>query len=104
MVEERITTVESPSGEQAPVHHTTVISDGEGRRGSPGWFVGIVVLLALIAGIYFFTGMSTSESAKDNAIANAANEVGTAANKAGTAVEQAGTAAKDAADRAVPDK
>ena len=100
MVEERVTTVESPGGQAAPVHTTTVVTDGERRSGSPGWFVGIVVLLALIAGIYFFTGMSGSETAKDNAIANAANQVGAAANKAGTAVERAGTAAEEAADNA----
>lgn len=100
MVEERVTTVESPAGQQSAPVHTTVITDDRSRGGSPGWFVGIVILLALIAGIYFFTGMSNSETAKDNAIANAASEVGTAANKAGTAVEQAGQAAKDAAENA----
>lgn len=100
MVEERVTTVESPGGQAAPVHTTTVVTDGGGRSGSPGWFVGIVILLALIAGIYFFTGLSGSETAKDNAIANAANQVGTAANKAGTAVERAGAAAEEAADNA----
>lgn len=99
MVEERITTVEPEAGQGAPpVHHTTIVSDERSRGGSPGWFVGIVILLALVAGIYFFTDLSKSETAKDNAIAGAAEEVGHAANKAGTAVEQAGEAVKDAAN------
>lgn len=99
MVEERITTVESPDGQQGAPVHTTIITDERSRGGSPGWLVGIVILLALIAGIYFFTSLSSSETAKDNAVANAAEEVGSAANKAGSAVERAGEAARDAADR-----
>ena len=89
MVEERVTTVEPQGGQQSAPVHTTVITDDRSRGGSPGWFVGIIILLALIAGIYFFTSMSGSETAKDNAIANAANQVGNAASKAGNAAQDA---------------
>ena len=50
-----------------------------------------MLIIAVIAGIWFFSGMSNSESAKDNAIANAAENVGDAA-------QQVGNAAQDAAD------
>lgn len=96
MVEERVTTVEPAAGQASAPVHTTIITDDRSRGGSPGWFVGIVILLALIAGIYFFTSMSKTEAAKDNAVANAAGEVGAAANKAGTAIENAGAAAEKA--------
>lgn len=88
MVEERVTEVETPSGNTHT--HTTVVSDG-GRGSGATWL--IVLLLVVIAGvaIWFFSGMSGSEVAKDNAIAEAANDVGNAA-------QQAGDAAQDAAD------
>ena len=89
MVEERVTTVEPAAGQPVAPVHTTIITDDRSRSGSPGWLVGIIILLALIAGIYFLTSMSKTEAAKDNAIANAAEEAGTAAKKAGTAVETA---------------
>lgn len=70
---------------------TVIVTDG-GRRSSGGsWLIGIVLLIALIAGIYFFTQGSGSEAAKDTAIANAAGQVGDAA-------QQVGNAAQDAAD------
>jgi len=78
MAEERIITTDAP--------HTTVVHDSGRSGGGAGWFIGIVLVLVLIAGLYFFTQMSGSESAKDNAIANAANQVGDAAQKAGDAV------------------
>lgn len=95
MAEDHITTHETP-GAAPQTTHTTVIHDGERRSGGSGWFIAIVLVLALIAGVYFFTQMSGSEAAKDNAIANAANEVGAAANEVGAAAGQAGEAAKDA--------
>lgn len=67
----------------------------KGGKPKPKWrrialFAGIAVLIiAVIAGIWFFSGMSNSESAKDNAIANAADNVGAAAQQAGNAVEDA---------------
>lgn len=94
MAEERIVTTEAP----ATATHTTVIHEG-GRSGGSGWFIGVVLILALIAGVYFFTQMSGSEMAKDNAVTNAANEVGSAAKEVGGAAKTAGDAAKDAANK-----
>ena len=48
----------------------------------------LILILAVVA-IWFFSGMSGSEVAKDNAIADAANNVGDAAQQAGNAVEDA---------------
>lgn len=88
MAEERIVTTETPG----TATHTTVIHDGGRSGGGSGWLIGIVLVLALAAGLYFFTQMSGAETAKDNAVANAASEVGSAA-------KQVGSAAKDAVDK-----
>ena len=89
MVEERITTVEPADGTQAGATHTTIVHDSGSRSGGAGWFIGLVLLVAVIAGIYFFSQGSSSEAVKDNASANAANQVGDAAQQAGNAVEGA---------------
>lgn len=89
MVDERITEVETPTGNTHTTH--TVVTDGERRGGGSGWLIALVLIVALIAAIWFFSGMSNSEAAKDNAIADAASDVGNAA-------EQVGDAAQDAAD------
>jgi hypothetical protein len=88
MAEEHITTVEPREGGAT---HTTIISDGERRGSGAGWLIAVILIVALIAGIFIFSGTTGSEVAKDNAIANAANQVGDAA-------QQAGNAAQDAAD------
>lgn len=70
--------------------HTTIITDGGSRRGSgSGWIIGVVLLLAIVIGVFFFSQMSGSEVAKDNAIANAAGEVGDAAGQVGDAAQDA---------------
>lgn len=90
MVDERITEVETPSGNTHTTH--TVVTDGDRRSGGgSGWLIALVLIVALIAAIWFFSGMSNSEAAKDNAIADAASDVGAAA-------EQVGDAAQDAAN------
>lgn len=91
MTEERITEVRDP--ETGSTHTThTVITDGESRSGGgAGWLIAIVLVIAVVAGIFIFSGMSNSEAAKDNAVAEAANNVGEAA-------QQVGDAAQDAAD------
>ena len=90
MAEERITEVETPTGDTHTTH--TIVTDGEPRSGGgSGWLIAIVLIIAVIAGIWFFSGMSNSETAKDNAIANAADNVGEAA-------QNVGEAAQDAAD------
>lgn len=88
MVEERITTVE---GTETPTTtHTTVIHDAAPARGSGGtMLMALVLLIAVIVGIYLYSQSTASESAKDNAIAGAASSVGDAAKKVGTAAEDA---------------
>ncbi len=86
MTEERVTEVETPEGNTHT--HTTVVHSDEPRRGGgSGWVIALVLVLAVIAGVYFFTQMSGAEVAKDTAIADAAGEVGDAAQQAGQAVE-----------------
>ena len=96
MAEERIITTDPAA--PATATHTTVIRDS-GRSGGSG--VGIlfalVLLVAVIAGVYLFSQNSSSETAKDNAIAQAADQVGETAAKVGNAVD---SAAENAADKA----
>ncbi len=89
MVEERVTQVETPSGETHT--HTTVVSDRPTSGGATWLIVVLVVILAAVA-VFYLSGMSSSEVAKDNAIADAADEVGTAASQAGEAVQDAADA------------
>ena len=87
MVEERITEVETPSGDTHTTH--TVVTDGERRSGGSGWLIAIVLIIAVVAGFFIFSNMSGSEVAKDNAIENAANNVGEAAQNVGDAAQDA---------------
>lgn len=89
MVEERITEVETPSGNTHT--HTTVVSDGRRSGGGSTWAIVLLVIVVGALALWFFSGMSGSEVAKDNAVAEAAGEVGAAAG-------QVGDAAQDAAD------
>ena len=66
-----------------PTSHTTVIREGSGGGG--GIFMAVVLLVAVVGGIYLFSQTSASETAKDNAIAQAASDVGDAATKVGDA-------------------
>jgi uncharacterized membrane protein len=85
MADERVTTYETPAGS-----NTTVIHEGPARSSSgAGWLFGIVVLIAVLAVVYLMAVRGDSQSAKDNAIANAATEVGAAAKKVGTAADNA---------------
>ena len=78
-----------------PAQPTIIVTDG-GRRSSGGtWFIAIVLLIGLVAGLFIFSRTSGSESAKDNAIASAANQVGTAAEKVGNAAEDASNKIKE---------
>jgi uncharacterized protein HemX len=89
MTEERITKVRDP--EDNTTHtHTTVVTD-EGRSGGGTWLIALLVLIALIVGIWAFTQMGGSEMAEDAAVTDAAESVGAAA-------EQVGDAAQEAAD------
>ena len=86
MVEERITEVETPSGN---THTSHTVVDREPRSGGSGWLIAIILILALLIGGYFLMQNSNSDAAKDNAIAAAADDVGAAAQKVGNAAEDA---------------
>ncbi|OYW16496.1 MAG: hypothetical protein B7Z39_00495 [Novosphingobium sp. 12-64-8] len=83
MVEERVVEVERPAA-----NHTTIVTDRPSSGGA-GWLIAIVLIVAVVAGIYFFANMSDSRTAKDNAIAGAAKDVGEAASKVGNAADEA---------------
>lgn len=89
MAEERITETETPSGNVHTTH--TVVTDDSARKGGSGWLIALVLIIVAIVGFYLFSQQSGSEIAKDNAVAEAANDVGEAA-------QNVGEAAKDAVD------
>lgn len=60
----------------------------EGGSGA-GWFIGIVLVIAIIAGIFAFSQFNSSNTAKDNAVVHAANNVGDAAQRVGNAADNA---------------
>jgi hypothetical protein len=88
MTEERITEIETPSGN---THTSHTVVDHEPRRGGSGWLIAIVLILALLIGGYFLMQGTNSEVARDNAVAEAAGDVGDAAQKVGDAAEDAVT-------------
>lgn len=90
VTEERITEVETPSG-NTHTTHTVVHDDAPRSGGGSGWLIALVLIVVAIVGFYLFSQQSDSEIARDNAIAGAANEVGEAA-------QNVGDAAKDAVD------
>ena len=94
MDRETTTTREHPDGSVSTTR-TVEVDRGERRderRGGGGTVLLVIVLLVAIgAAIYFFSGMSQAEIAKDNAVSEAAGEVGDAA-------QNVGDAAQDAAD------
>ncbi len=90
----------TPHAAAEPVQPTVIVTERE-RRGSGGaWFIGIVLMLALVAGIFLFSRAQQGEAAKDNAVAAAAGQVGDAADKVGTAAQTAADAVT--ADSAKP--
>ena len=86
MAEEHITTTTSPDGNTS---HTTVVSDSPRDNGGSGWIIGLIAVILLGLGVFYFTGMANSEAAKDNAIAGAARDVGAAAENVGAAAQDA---------------
>lgn len=87
MADEHITTSSTPDGRTT---HTTITSDPP-RSGGMGWVFGLVLVVLLGIGIYYFTRESESEVNMNNSVAGAAQDVGDAAQTAGDAV-------KDSAD------
>ena len=86
MAEERITEVETPSGNTHT--HTTVVGD-EPRGGGATWIIVLLIVILAAVAIWFFSGMRGTEMAKDNAVAEAANNVGDAASQVGDAAQDA---------------
>lgn len=87
MTEERTTTYETPDGN---THTTTIVSDERRSRSGAGiWLIALVLLIAVIAGFFIFTELGGAEAAKDDAIAEAADDVGNAATQVGNAAEEA---------------
>jgi uncharacterized protein HemX len=89
MVEERTTQVETPSGETHT--HTTVVSDTPRSGGGATWLILLLLVVVAAVAVFYLSGMSGAEVAKDDAVADAAQDVGAAAS-------QVGDAAQDAAD------
>ena len=85
MVEERITQVETPSGDTHT--HTTVVSDSPRSGGGAMWLIVLLLVVIAAVAVFYLSGMSGSEVAKDNAVAEAADNVGTAADKVGDAAK-----------------
>ena len=87
MADEHTTTHTAPDGST----HTTVVDRGDTSSGGGGGLIlGLLALVLVAVGVYFFAGMSGSEANKNNAVAEAAKDVGSAA-------QTVGGAAKDAA-------
>lgn len=95
MTEERITETETPSGN---VHTTHTVVHDDARRGGSGWLIALVLVILAVAAIYFISQRSGAETAKDNAVAEAAESVGDAASQVGEAAQNAGEAAQKAVD------
>jgi hypothetical protein len=89
MAEERITRVETPSGDTHT--HTTVVSDAPRSGGGAMWVIVLLLVVVAAVAVFYLSGISGSEAAKDNAVAEAAGNVGDAA-------QQVGDAAQDAAN------
>lgn len=96
MVDERVTTrddgvtseqvVERTDGPPQPVY----VEKSSGGGG--GMLVGLLILIALAIGAYFlFAQGQNSEVAKDNAVADAAQQAGQAVEDTGAAVQDAVT-------------
>lgn len=87
MADETVTT--NSTHDRAPASHTTVVHENRSSGSGAGILIAIILLIAVIAGIYLFSQSSSTEAAKDNAITNAANSVGTAAEQVGDAAQGA---------------
>ena len=90
MSDEHITTTTSPDGR---VSHTTVSGGSSGSSGA-GWLFGLIAVVLIGFGIYYFAMQSNSTSRKDNAVAAAAQDIGNAAKDVGNAAQDAASNVK----------
>ena len=87
MSDEHITTTTSPDGQTS---HTTVSSGSSGGS----WLFGLITVVLLGFGIYYFAMQSNSTANKDNAVAAAAADIGNAAQDVGKAAQDAASSVK----------
>ena len=85
-MDERI--IETERAPEAPVHTTTVIRE-RGSSGATGIIMALALLIAVVGGMYFFSRQNASETARDDAVAQAASDIGKAADKVGDAAQNA---------------
>jgi len=93
MVEERVTQVDAPEGTSHT--HTTVISDAPRSGSGALWIIVLLVAVLAVVAVFYLSGMSGSETAKDNAVAEAAQDVGDAAGQVGDAAQSAAETVKN---------
>ncbi len=93
MTDERTTITRDDAGNSHST--TTIVSDDRRSGGSGMWLIGILVLAALGAIAYFVAQGTAAETAKDNAIGDAAAQVGSAAEQVGETVENVGNSVAD---------
>lgn len=80
--------VTSGHASDAPAQTTTIIRERETSSGM-GILIAVILLIAVVAGIYMFSRTSDSEVVRNDAITGAANEIGEAAGKVGDAAQDA---------------
>lgn len=92
MAEERITERDDGVTRERVVEHsenephTTVVERG---GSGAGWIIAVILVIAVIAGIYLFTQANQTEAIEAGAVSEAADQVGDAAQQVGDAAEQA---------------
>ncbi|GFE76457.1 MULTISPECIES: hypothetical protein [Novosphingobium] len=84
---------------EAPTTTTTIIRERGSSGGATGIVMALILLVVVAGGIYLFSKGTQSETAKDEAITEAANNVGAAADKVGDAAQDAANGVhKDSAE------
>ncbi len=72
----------------------TIIVESPSRGSGATWIIALVLIVALIAGLLFFSSMSNSEVSKNNAVTSAAQDVGQAAKNVGDAAQDTANGGK----------